>query len=396
MKPGDTQTEEQRELRDPFTGRRILQLTSGDGDDYPLYYFIPTVTRDGRSLVFHRLRGGEVQYYRLDLETGRSVCLTAARTPVALWRPWLQKPAIGVREYMGALNQVTDELAYFDGNDLRAVHLFTLADRLVARVPEGRVPCSQTGISPDGRHFVYAHVDQAWWDAHEGKDPDRATARGAKVDVIDLATGAASTALTINGWITHAQFYDNERILLSHPPTEQGILMVDLTGEWYMSIRAQGPDGAQTCHYQSTLRGVMYELNTYEPQVRRDRGRMGVYVPETRDRREYRVAARITHIGLDPEGLFWFGEQLQEVPRLGRLIGYCPRLAPGELNAFIPLTEAVQTYGSQALQRAHVHPALMPDRKHILFTRGDERTQTNHPCLLDIADLAGAQTEVSP
>ncbi len=392
MKPGDTSTAEPRELRDPETGRRILQLTSGPWEDYPLYYFTPTVTADGRSLIFHRLRDGELQYHRLDLDTGATVCLTGAQSPVALWRPWSQAPARGVREHLGALNTARDELVYFDRQDIRAVHVRTLADRRVAQTPEDRYACSQTSVSPDGRRFVYAHADREWYESHKTMYPPRETARRCKVEVVDLDSGASRTVVTINGWISHATFYDNERILLSHPPTEQGILMTDLTGEWVLALRPQGPDGSQTCHYQATRRGVMYEFNNYGPNVSRKHGTMGVYDPEARRRREYRVGARITHIGYDPEGLFWFGEQIWEVPRFGRRIGYCPRLSPNGESAFVSLTEPVITYGDPHLQRTHVHPSLMPDRRHILFARGDERTQTNHPCLLDISDLGEART----
>lgn len=394
MKPGDISTAEPRELRDPQTGRRIIQLTSGPWDDYPLYYFIPTITSDGRSLILHRLREGQVQYHRLDLDTGKTVCLTGATAPMALWRPWAQPPTCGVREYLGALNLVTDELVYLDGWDIRAVHVRTLADRLIAQVPQDRFACSQTGISPDGRYFAFAHADRAWYESHKNADPPRQTAKACKIDVVDLRTGASRTVLTMNGWISHSTFYDNERIILSHPPTEQGILMVDLTGEWVLALRPQSPDGSQTCHYQATQHGVMYELNTYAQPVSREHGTMGVFNPDTRKRREYRVGARITHIGFDPEGLCWFGEQIREVPRFGRLIGWCPRLSPDRESEFVALTEPVQTCGDQFLQRAHVHPSLTPDRRSILFTRGDERTNSNHPCLLDISDLGGARTVV--
>jgi hypothetical protein len=42
-------------------------------------------------------------------------------------------------------------------------------------------------------------------------------------------------------------------------------------------------------------------------------------------------------------------------------------------------------------QRSHYHPSVTPDRKHILFTGGDSRNQTNHLFLLDISDLADTE-----
>ncbi len=396
MKPGDVSHSERREWTDPVTGRRMVQLTTGSGHDYPLYYYIPSFTADGQTLLFHRLQEGEIQYHRLDLATGRTVCLTGARTPNALWRPWLQPPAIGVREFLGAFNQLTHELIYFDTDQLRAVHIDTLADRLVTCVPPGRAPCGLTGISPDGKHFVYPHADRAWWDAHLAAGPDRTSAQAVALEVVNLATGETHTALLINTWVTHTHFYDNQRILFSHPPTEHGILITDLHGHGYACLRPQTAHNTQTCHYHATERGVMYELNRYAPPIDRGWGQMGIVDPDTRHSREYQLNARITHMGHDPAGWLWFGEQLLDAPNAPRVIGYCSRLEPDVINDFIPLTEPLLTCGDQRLQRAHTHPTLMPDRQHILLTVGDPRTQTNHPCLLDVSDLTHVRSEVQP
>lgn len=67
-----------RRCEAPGTGRRAVQLTSGEGFTYPLYFFIPTITRDSRYLIYHRAAGGEVQLHRLDLASGESRQLTRA------------------------------------------------------------------------------------------------------------------------------------------------------------------------------------------------------------------------------------------------------------------------------------------------------------------------------
>lgn len=59
-----------RQLEAPGTGRRVLQLTTGPGFCYPLYYYVPSVTRDDRYVVYHRAAEGEVQLHRVDLATG--------------------------------------------------------------------------------------------------------------------------------------------------------------------------------------------------------------------------------------------------------------------------------------------------------------------------------------
>ena len=68
-------------LSTPETGRQMLQLTSGPAFCYPLYYYTPSITADGRFLIYHRAEEGWVQLYRLELATGESVQLTHASTP---------------------------------------------------------------------------------------------------------------------------------------------------------------------------------------------------------------------------------------------------------------------------------------------------------------------------
>ena len=71
-----------RRLKAPGTDREVVQLTQGKFFCYPLYYFIPSVTLDGRFLIYHRSDGAFVQLHRLDLGSGRSIQMTNARTPV--------------------------------------------------------------------------------------------------------------------------------------------------------------------------------------------------------------------------------------------------------------------------------------------------------------------------
>ncbi len=81
-----------KRLKAPGTGRLAVQLTSGRAQCYPLYYFIPSITRDGRYLVYHRAAKGELQLYRLDLRTAESVQLTHATCADTQWRPGASIP----------------------------------------------------------------------------------------------------------------------------------------------------------------------------------------------------------------------------------------------------------------------------------------------------------------
>jgi len=374
MQVGDSFTSERREFRDPETGRRVIQLTLGDCFDYHLYYFIPSMTRDGRTVIFHRHEGDEVQMYRLDIEAGETVRLTDAKTPNALWRPWLQEAGHGVRDLLSAFNTETDELVYLDDNQIRAVHIFSLADRLLYEVPDDRVPCGLTGVSPDGKHFVFVHADREWWEASSHEQPRKYEAEGGRLDVLELETGTVRTLVQLNTWITHSNFYDNTRILFCHLATEEAILMTDLCGGHYVHLRTQDERG-KTCHYQATSKGIVYEVG----------GRLvGLCDPDAMTFTEYEVGpAYVSHIGLDPEARLWFYES--GTPD-GRTIQYIPELRPGRVNEAIPLMSPMETYWLG--QRSHLHPQLTPDRRSILFTGGDARNRTNHIFLLDVEDLA--------
>jgi len=378
-------TSGRRELTDAQTGRKLVQLTSGDCFDYPLYYYIPSMTADATSVVFYRHQADEVQMYSLDVETGVTRRLTEARTPNSLWRPWLQEPGWGVRDQMSALNTVTDEVIYFVSNDIRAVNIRTLADRLLFTLPEDRVPCGLTGVSPDGKWFVFPHADRQWWEASvgTGTEPKREEAQGVRLDVLDLASGETRTLVQINSWLTHSNFYDDRRILFCHPATEEGILMTDLDGGHYQHLRTQDQKG-RTCHYPATARGIMYEVANHIG---------GIYDPDTHVRSEYELGLPgYVHTGCDPEGRLWFYESHDSRTDV-HAIYFFPALVSDRPNEPVLLLSDMKTYWLG--QRSHFHPRVTPDRKSILFTGGDPANQTNHLFLLDIADLQDTKIEPS-
>ena len=382
MNVGDSVTSERREFTDPESGRKITQLTSGDCFDYQLYYFIPTMTKDSRTVVFHRHQDMEVQLFKIDIGTGLTTKLTDAKTPNSLWRPYLQEEGRGVRDLMSAFNTATNEAVYFDTNDIRAVNIPTLADRVLYHVPDDRVPCGLTGVSPDGKWFCFVHADKAWWDASRGRKPDKCDATGCRLDVLAIATGEARTLVQINTWLTHSNFYDNDRILFCHLPTEGGALMTDLRGGWYMNLRTQDEAGGCVCHYLPTDRGIMYETA--------GGGRLiGILNPDNLERVEYKngVPGGI-HTGADPEGRLWFYEGTCDQ---GRLIAYYERLQPGVVNQPLTLVSPREPYWLG--QRIHMHPQITPDRKFILFTGGDPTSKTNHLFLVDVDGLKDTELD---
>lgn len=117
-------------------------------------YFIPSISKDGKHLIYHRAADGEVQLFRLELNTGKSIALTAAHDPDCAWTPWDTDPGQGVLDHRSALNVARDEVLYFAQGQARVVHLETLADRLLFELPPGRKASCEPGMGMDGTPYT--------------------------------------------------------------------------------------------------------------------------------------------------------------------------------------------------------------------------------------------------
>lgn len=363
----------------PDTDRAAIQLTRGDAFCYPLYYYVPSITKDGRYLVHHRDAAGEVQLHRLDLQTGGYVQLTHATCPDTRWRPWEMDLRLGVLDHRSVLNVERGLAVYFDGSACRAVDIETLDDRLLFNIAEGREATGQNGVTPDGKWLVYIHAPRG---SEYGKP-----CRGAVVAAYNFDTGENRTLVSIDAPIDHVTPYDNERFIFAHPHKSSGMLLTDLSSGRYVVLR-QGDPGVRghVIHATVTARGMAYEV----PEVMFS----GLYDPLTRRRFEFRLPEhfKYVHTGCDPAGRLWFYENdnrrehgLGDLHDMYALV----RLDAQQGDDWLRLTGNWRTYGDG--QKAHFHPRLTPDRKWILFTGGDPSTKTNHIFLLDVSDLEPTQ-----
>ena len=366
-----------KRLKAPQTERLAVQLTSGEGFTYPLYFFIPSITRDGKYLVYHRAARREVQLYRLELATGQSRQLTHATCPDTQWRPWCIDSGKGVLDHRSVLNVARNLVIYFDGNNVHAVDVETLEDRQLFVIPPDREAYGQNCTTPDGQWLVYIHTPRG---SQWGKP-----CRGAAVVAYNFDTHEQRTLCRIDSAIFHVTAYDNEHFIVTHPADHTGMLMTDLTSGKITLLRGGDPGvRGHLIHCQCTRRGIAYEVP--EEQV------SGLYDPFTRRRFEFPFPDNFQyiHTGRDPEGRLWFYENssgwekfdvhdLWAIERLDREHG----------NKWLRLTGNWPTFG--AGQKAHFHPQLTPDRKWILVTAGDITTQTNHIFLVDVSDLKDSE-----
>lgn len=357
----------------PGTRRSAIQLTWGDGFTYPLYFFIPSFTSDGRYLIYHRAARDEIQLHRLDLATGESRQLTFATCPRTRWDPWCVDSGRGVLDHRSVLNVARNLVVYFDGNDVRAVDAATFEDRRLFIIPEDREAYGQNGATPDGEWLAYIHTPRGsiWGRPCEG----------AAVAAYHFESGSQRELARIDSAVFHVTPYDNGHFVVTHPSEHPGMLWTSLDSGKLEPLR-DGDPGARghLVHCQVTRRGIAYEVPGEQVS--------GLYDPFTRRRFEFPFPDdfQYIHTGRDPEGRLWFYENssawdvfdAHDVRALVRL----DRETGGE---WVRLTGTWPTFGGG--QKAHFHPQLTPDRRWILMSAGDPATRTNHMFLLDVSDL---------
>ena len=86
MAIGDTFRDEREPIIDGHTGRKYVRLTHS-GRNKHLYLYVDTFDQQGR-LIFVSDRDGALNYYRMDLDTGVSMQLTAETEIAAAGLAW--------------------------------------------------------------------------------------------------------------------------------------------------------------------------------------------------------------------------------------------------------------------------------------------------------------------
>src|SRR5690242_18889990 len=125
---------EWRDYQDPLTGRRVRQLTDSPAEDYHLYFYNPSVTPDGKYLIFISERTRISNLFRVDLQSGEILQLTDARPLRAEYWPFTEAIQ-GVGACLPAICNHGHEVFYFEGNDLFAVEIESLRGRQLLSLP---------------------------------------------------------------------------------------------------------------------------------------------------------------------------------------------------------------------------------------------------------------------
>ncbi len=355
---------------DPHTGRTLRQFTSAAANSYPLYYFIDTITPDGKTLIFHSERSGWVQLYKMDLESGEMVQLTDGRTRDSGWAIWCEHHLRGIYNHLSALNGVRREVYYFEDEEVRCTHIDSLENRLVQALP-GRISIGQSGFSPDGRHYAFIHADCAQF-VEALADREALSNMGHPVNheewrnqlpvvigLIDTVTGDYRDVVTVPFHVHHVFFISNDRLLVNHTQGENGMWTVNIDGSGARTLRSSADGHGAVCHQVITENGLFYEANESVDGERRVWiGRYDLdndtFVEELLPNVGY------VHTGRDPAGKLRFFEN-QEGSHRHQLLLVHERGDAIEVEVLRELAPIIRG------QRYHAHPFLSPDRQWLFF-----------------------------
>ena len=387
---------------DQLTGRAVRRYTDGRSNSYPLYYFTPSITADGRYLVFHSERSGEVQLYRLDLVSGEIGQLTDGHTYDSGWAIWCVWHLDGIFTHLSALHPTNGEVWYFQDADIRATHVTSFADRRVADLPAGRISVGQSAFSPDGKWFAYIHCDAVlyrrlmadreqrlragtfdWTRDHQAFR----SALPATLELIETATGLSRAVVVADYHFHHVLFVDNTTMLVNHPKSTVGMWVVNIDGSGVRQLRPDSAPGAHDSmvnHQVITARGIAYEAVAYHADGSRDTY-LGRYDFNTdRFAERHLPTDGYVHVGWDPAG------RLDFVENAGREHAILLVQSSESAAASTP-TEVLRLLHSPDHndQRHHAHPFLAPDRERLFFT---DWSDSGHAqiCSIDVRDVVAA------
>ena len=127
------------------SGLSVIQLTRDPADDVALNFTSDGFVPGDKGLVFASRRTGAWNLFYLNLKTFRFVQLTDSK----------QINAVGA-----VVSPATMEVYYRDGGAIKAVHLHTLAERVINPIPPGYT-ASPLSVTRSGKTIAYTIQEEA-------------------------------------------------------------------------------------------------------------------------------------------------------------------------------------------------------------------------------------------
>ncbi|HEU0293161.1 MAG TPA: oligogalacturonate lyase family protein [Anaerolineales bacterium] len=386
MTVGRSYAPEWHDYQDPLTGRRVRQLADSPAEDYHLYFYNPSVTPDGKYLIFFSERTAVSNLFRLDLRSGEIVQLTDARPVRAEYWPFTEAIK-GVGACLVAQGNHGQEVFYFEGTDLFAVDIEGLQRRHVLSLPSDRRP-SMLQANASGETLVFATWDESLFmershRAYAGeKFPDERFFQEMTSTImrVDALSGPAQEVLRKEKfWINHVHLnpHNYDLILFCHEYSElpDRMWLLDVTNgqcgpipgqgadEWYQHEFWSG-DGRRVCFH-----GGLVGDNT-----------QGFCGWCSTDGAEYTKAYHSTsgrayaHYNMHPDGQRMIPDGEAHPGCISKV-----HLRDGCQEFEVLCRHDSYTFGDD--QRCHPHPSFTPDGRKVIFT--SNRTGSSNVYLTD-------------
>jgi len=386
MTVGRTYAPEWRDYQDLLTGRRVRQLTDSPAEDYHLYFYNPSVTPDGKYLVFISERTGVSNLFRLELQSGAIEQLTDAKPVRAEYWPFTEA-VTGVGSCLPAIANHGQEVFYFEGTDLFAVEIENFKRRHVLSVASDR-RASMLQANPSGDTLVFATWDEELFlnrsrRAYAGeKFPDERFFQETTSTIVrvDAVTSKAEEVLCKEDfWINHVHVNPKNRDLIlfchEYSPSPDRMWLLDVASQKCAPIPGQGTDewyehefwsqdGQRICFHGGSSRD-----NTH-----------GFCGWCSHDGTEYTKAFHSTlgrayaHYNLHPDGQTMVTDGEARPGCISKV-----HLRDGKQVFELICRHDSYTFGDD--QRCHPHPSFTPDGRGVIFT--SNRTGSSNVYLTD-------------
>lgn len=136
---GSVHPSELQEFEDQNTGTHVYQLTNDNTINHNLYFLTPSFTPNQKNLIFTSYRSGKANFYKIQFPDGDIVQLTNGEE---------------VHGYSGVIAKNGTELFYTEGDSIKAIHLDTFEERVLAVFKDGSL--GECSVSADEKYIVTA------------------------------------------------------------------------------------------------------------------------------------------------------------------------------------------------------------------------------------------------
>jgi oligogalacturonide lyase len=354
---GKRYANETRTFQDKATGRKVTQLTDQLGHSCHLYFTNNTFYN--KDIVFKAQRGGATNLFRLHSESGEISQLTDLHS-----LPYEKR--VLDRSQHSFVHEGNQEVYVFYDNQVYAVHLETLKERILYTAPDGFM-LSSGSPSSDGNYLLICILEYlAPREEGYGFYETWATFPLSHIIRIDIQSAKAEIIHSENYWLGHINMSTTVPNLMTfchegpwHEVDHRIWLLNTDNGELQKIVKDHGP--AKTSGHEYWLAdGIHIGYHGNRLVEGKREGYFGYTKYDNSECIEINFPFRSQHFHSNDMNLIVGDGNREEAPYilLWRLEGQ----QYGE-----PIVLAKHRCSSH-IQATHVHPRFTPDGRQVLFT----------------------------